>query len=128
MIVVKIIFVAIVSIIAFSYLKTANSELSLFVILGGGIVILIMIFSHLLSVVDFFKELAVNLQIDVKIIELIVKLTAITYVIEFTVNLCEDVGAKSLASKVGFAGRVILFTLSIPVIKNLFDVVLSFVI
>ena len=91
------------------------------------IIILLLTISHVISVANFFKELSISLNVDLSLINLLIKVIAISYMIEFAVNLCEEVGAKSISSKVSFAGRVILFTMTLPIIKNLFEVVLSFI-
>ena len=117
----KIISVGLIGAITFVYLKSVNSELSGLLVLGTSIVIIIMILSYLIGAVDFFKDFVIKTQIDSALLILIVKITAIAYLIEFANNLCEDLGAKSIGTKIEFAGRIVMFVMSIPLFKNLIE-------
>ena len=119
--IIKIILVGIIGALSFVYLKSVNSELCGLLALGTSIIIVVMVLSYLVGAVDFFKEFALKTQIDSSLLVLIVKITAIAYLVEFTYNLCEDLGVKSIGSKVEFAGRMVMFVMSIPVFKNLID-------
>ena len=105
----KIISVAIIGAIFFIYLKSVNSELSGLLCLGTGIIILILTFSYVIEVVDFFKGFVDSLGISSNILVLIIKITVIAYLVEFSSSLCEDLGVKSIGNKVEFAGRIIIF-------------------
>ncbi len=117
----KIVSVAIIGAIFFIYLKSVNSELSGLLCLGTGIVILILTFSYLVDVVGFFNEFISSLNISSNILVLIVKITVIAYLVEFSSSLCEDLGVKSIGNKVEFSGRIIIFVTSIPIFINLIE-------
>lgn len=42
---------------------------------------------------------------------------------EFASNLCIDAGEKAIASKVEFAGKLIIVTMAIPIIETLIETI-----
>ena len=52
---------------------------------------------------------------------------AISYVLEFATSLCEDLNVKSIEAKLSFAGKLIIFVISLPIYKELFNVITSFI-
>ena len=48
---------------------------------------------------------------------LLVKITGISILTEFAVSICKDMGESSIASKVDLGGKLLVISLSIPVIS-----------
>ena len=55
------------------------------------------------------------------------KIIGIGYLVEFSANVCRDSGNSSIADKVIIAGKMMIFIISLPIITNLFDLVLDLV-
>ncbi len=121
----KIVAIAIVCGIIIIYLKNLNSELVPLVILASGIIIIFLGLNYLISSFEFINEIIEKSQIDNQIINIIFKITAVGYVIEFGADAVEEFGLKSLSNKLVFVGKLIIFVLSIPIINAVFDMVLS---
>ena len=117
----KIVLVALIGAITFVYLKAINSDLSSLLLIGTGIIILLMTLSYVFTAVEFFKSLINNSNLDNNVFFLVAKITAISYLIEFSSSLCEDFGVKSIANKLELCGKIIIFVLSIPVFKTLIE-------
>ncbi|MBO5926314.1 MAG: hypothetical protein J6Q38_01985 [Clostridia bacterium] len=124
----KIIAVGVIGAISFVYLKSLNSELSGLLCIGTSIVIVVMLLSYIIEIVGFFNDLTISTGINSKMLILVIKITAISYLVEFTSNLCDDLGAKSIGSRVEFAGRIITFVMGIPVFSNLISVLTNLII
>ena len=124
----KIACIAVIGAIIFVYLKSNGSELAGLTALATGIVLLLMTISYLITALGFFSEMASKTGISSNLFLLVVKITAISYLADFSSALCEDLGVKSLGNKVNFASKIMIFTLSTPVILNLFDVISSLLI
>lgn len=124
----KIVLIGIIGAVSFVYLKSTNQELCGLLSLGTGILILLMTLSYVLSAVNFFKDLALSTGISNEILTIILKITAISYLISFSQTLCEDMGVSSIGSKIEFAGRVIIFVMAIPIYSNLFNILSNFII
>lgn len=125
--IIKIACIAVIGAIVFVYLKTNGSELAGLSALSTGIILILTTVSYLISAVGFFSEMASKTGISSNLFLLVIKITAISYLADFASSLCDDLGVKSLGDKVNFASKIIIFTLSTPVIINLFDVVTTLV-
>ncbi len=121
----KIAAVGIISVILVVYLKSINQELAVVAGIASGLLILILSFSYVMEFVTFFKELAESGGIDNTAIKLTLKIIAISYLIEFSSGVANDFGLNSLGDKIGFAGKMIMITLAIPLIKEMLTMVIG---
>lgn len=52
-----------------------------------------------------------------------IKILAIGYVTSFAADTCRDFGQTSMAAKAEFAGKAAIFTLSLPILYELFGII-----
>ncbi len=123
----KIVVIGLIGAISFLYLKSTGSELCGLLSLGTCILILLSTLSYVFSVINFFKDFATNTGISSSVLLLILKITAISYLISFSQTLCEDMGVSSIGVKIDFAGRVVIFVMAIPIYTNLFNILTNFI-
>ena len=123
----KILSIGVVGAFVFIYLKSNGSELAGLSIIATGVLLLITVLGYVVTAVGFFSEMASKTGISSEIFILVIKIIAISYLADFTTSLCEDMGAKSIGDKVSFASKIIIFTISSPIIVTLFDVISSLV-
>lgn len=124
----KIICIAVVGALVFVYLKTNGSELSGLCAVSTGILLLITTINYVITAVSFFSEMASKTGISSEVFLLVIKITAISYLADFSSSLCEDLGVKSIGNKVNFASKIIIFTMSTPIILTLFEVVSNLIV
>lgn len=123
----KIAAIGIISVILIVYLKSINAELAVIVGVASGILILLLSVTYIKEFISFFEEVARIGGIDNSIFKLVLKIIAISYLIEFSGSIATDFGQTSLANKIQFAGKLIMVTLAIPLIKNMIDFVVSLI-
>lgn len=82
----------------------------------GGAIILYFCIDYLKEVVDFVKGLSVT-GISSGFILLLMKITGISILTEFAVSVCKDMGESAIANKVDLGGKLIIVSLSIPIIS-----------
>ena len=121
----KVLSIGVIGDFVFIYLKSNGSELAGLSIIATGVLLLITVLGYVVTVVGFFSEMASKTGISSEIFILVIKIIAISYLADFTTSLCEDMGAKSIGDKVSFASKIIIFTISSPIIVTLFDVISS---
>ena len=51
-------------------------------------------------------------------ITLLLKITGISILTEYAVSICKDSGENSIANKIDFGGKIIVISLSIPIIST----------
>ena len=123
--IVRIVCVGIVGAITYCYLKSVNSELSSLSVIATGLVILLLSLSYIVTTFNFFTEISQKTGIDSSLFLIIVKIIIISYLIDFSVNLCEDIGVKSIGDKIMLGGKVMIFSISIPIFNSLIETITS---
>lgn len=124
---IKIVTIALLCSIIIIYLKSINSEFSILAIIASGIILLFLSLEYLSNAFSFFDKLIELSGIDVDLYKIIFKITAIGYIVEFSANTIEDFGLKSIADKLVFIGKLIIFLISMPIIYAIFNLFISLV-
>ena len=115
----KIVAIGIISAVLIVYLKHLNSDLAMPLTVCSGIIILIMTIGYIENFLKLIVDITNNSGLDISALKIVLKIVAISYLVEFSSTLIEDFGLKSIADKVVFAGKIIILILAIPIIKNL---------
>ena len=119
----KIAIIGVVCAVIIVYLKSVNSDFVMPATICSGIIILLLTLSYVGDFLSVFKNLAQGAGLDSSVLKIVLKVVAISYLIEFSATLIEDFGLKSIADKVVFAGKILILTLSAPIIENLITTV-----
>ena len=122
----KILCVALIGAILCFYLKSINSDFYVLVLLCAGTIILFFSLNYLVTTLEVFQNFIKSINVDDSLFAVIIKIIFVAYLIEFAVSTIEDFGIKSLADKLSFAGKIILFCMSLPIFKCLAQIVLKF--
>ena len=123
--IVKIIGVGFTALIIIILLKQYKPEFAVYVSLIAGAIILFLVFSKLEGIVDLLQDLANTAGINSQFLSILIKITGIAVLTEFAVSICNDSGESAIASKVDLGGKVIIISLSIPIISSLLETVLK---
>lgn len=114
--IIKIIGVGFLTLIVAILLKDIKKEFSLYAVIIGTSIILFLSFDTLRNIIEFIENLTKNIQGD--FIKVLIKMTGIAILTEYAVSLCKDTGESAIASKIDFGGKIVLISLSIPVISS----------
>lgn len=71
------------------------------------------------------KSLANKTNINYDFILLLLKITGIAILTEFAVSICKDSGETAIANKVDFGGKVLIMSMSVPILTSLVQIVLN---
>ncbi len=107
------------------YLKGINSDLAMPASVCAGIILLSMTVSYISDFITIFQSLSLNSSVDESIFKIVIKIIAVSYLVEFSASSIEDFGLKNISDKVVFAGKILILTMSAPIIENLISTVLS---
>lgn len=123
----KVILFAIVICFIVVILKQIKPEYSMIVLVIGGIFLLLSIINSLSSVYGFLSSIITTTGLDSGLFKLLIKIIAIGYVVEFAGGICVDSGNSSIADKILLAGKIMIFLISLPIIKNMFGLIMDFI-
>ncbi len=119
MTILKVVGIAVLGLVCAGLLKEIKPSFAVFTSVITGLVILFSLIPEFKILIDEFKRIAEVANVDGVMILTIIKVIGIGYVAEFTATLCDDYGSPSIAKKVLFAGKIIILTLSLPIITNI---------
>ena len=124
---IKILGVGIVTIIISSILKEYKSNFSTLVNVCGGLIIFVMLLDSLSSFFSEVFSLSESAGVSHDLIKIILKIIAAGYLTEFCSDIADDCGNKFLASKVLIGGKISICVMAFPIIKNLFQTIISLI-
>ena len=116
--IVKVIGIGFFTLIITIILKEYKKEYAIYAVLIGGLIIIFYSMDTIKSIIDFINTLSNNQNYNSEFISLLLKITGISILTEYAVSICKDSGENSIANKIDFGGKVIVISLSIPVIQT----------
>lgn len=124
---IKIVLVVMISAILITYLKSINPELSTLATIATSVLLLLMLLEYLSDGFSLIADLVKLTNINNDLYKIIIKMTVLGYIIEFSAGVVTDLGLKSLADKLIFAGKMIILSLSLPIIYALLNVIIGLI-
>lgn len=106
-------------------LKKQSPEFALFVSIATGFVLFFAILPRLSVVADLLSQMASAAGIGLTYANIVLKVIGIAYIAQFGAELCADAGEQAVASKIELAGKVLLLSVSAPVLFELMNFVLQ---
>lgn len=123
--IVKIIGIGLIGLILAVLLKQYKPEFSIYISLITGILILILSFNKISAIVELLVNLSNKLSIHQEFLSILIKITGIAILTEFSVSVCKDTGETAIASKIDMGGKVIIIGMSIPIMISLIETLLK---
>ncbi len=123
----KVIGFGIIAVSLIIILKQQKQEIALLCVVASSVIMLTFIFDDLKNVISLIDKLVIDSAIDSSFLKIILKVIGISYMVEFGKDICKDAGENAIANKIEMAGKVIIVSLSIPVIASLLDIVAELV-
>lgn len=123
--IVKIIGIGLIALIIIVIIKQYKPEFAIYVSLGAGILIFALIAAKMSGIIDILKSLANKTSINNDFLVLLIKITGIAILTEFAVSVCKDSGESAIASKIDLGGKVIIMSMSIPIMSSLLETIIK---
>ncbi len=123
----KIVGFALIAVIMVIIIKEQKPEMALLLTVIACIGLMIYAISNISDIVKLIEELVSNSGMNTEFFSIILKVTAITYIVEFGKNVCIDAGQSAIANKLEMAGKVLILSLSIPLISALVNILTGLV-
>ena len=123
--IIKIIGIALISLVIITIVKKYKPEFSVYISLMAGCIILFLAFDKLADIINLLSNLASRSSINGSFITLLLKITGIAILTEFAVSICKDAGESSIANKVDIGGKIMIVAVSVPIISGLLEIVVK---
>ena len=123
--IIKIIGIGLIALIIIIIVKQYRPEFTIYVSLVAGALILLMVMDKIGGIINLLTTLSNKTSINNEFLVLLIKITGIAFLTEFAVSICKDSGEAAIASKVDLGGKVIIISMSIPIISSLLETILK---
>lgn len=123
--VIKIIGIGLSALIIIVLLKQYKPEFAIYASMVAGILIISLVIGKVAGIVDILKNISAKSSVNNEFIILLIKITGIAILTEYAVSICKDAGENAIATKVDFGGKIVIMSMSIPIISSLLETVLK---
>ena len=123
--IIKIIGVGLVAVIIIIILKQYKPEFTIYVSICTGAIILAMLLTRLSGIIELLTDLSNKISDANGFLTILLKITGISFLTEFAVSICKDSGESAIASKIDLGGKIIIISMSIPIISTLLETIIK---
>lgn len=125
--IVKIIGVGLIALIISVIIKQYRPEFAMYVSIIAGTIILFLIIDKISGIITLLTNLSKKTGINSQYLSILLKITGIAILTEFAVSICKDSGESAIASKIDLGGKVIVISMSIPIISALLEIIIKII-
>lgn len=123
--VIKIIAIGMIALIVIVVIKQYRPEFAVYISIIAGVLILMLAIEKMGEVVSLIQGISEKAGINGKFLSILLKITGIAILTEFAVSVCKDSGESSIASKIEMGSKVIIISMSVPIISSLLELMLG---
>ncbi len=108
------------------FLKEAYAPFSALVSFAACLLIVFYSVSRLSSIFELLDTLSGYVSAQKSYYKILLKIIGITYVADFSANLCRDAGYSAIAGQIEIFGKISILAVSAPIILALMETVYTF--
>lgn len=123
--VIKIIGIGLIALIIIIIMKQYRPEFAIYISLTSGVLIFSLAMGKFTAIINLLQSISSKAGINSTFLDILIKITGIAFLAEFAVSICKDSGESAIASKIELGSKVIIITMSLPIISNLLDTILK---
>ena len=121
----KIIGIGLLTLVIIIILKQYKPEFAIYASIIAGILILVIAFEKMTGIIELLQTISNKTYINKSFLTILIKITGIAFLTEFAVSICSDAGEKAIASKIEIGSKIIIITMSMPIITSLLELVVE---
>ncbi|HBM74285.1 MAG TPA: stage III sporulation protein AD [Clostridiaceae bacterium] len=121
----QIVAFALVAVVLSVILRKDRPEIAIQISIVVGIAIFLLLIFKISAVLSLLREIASKINIDSVYLIPILKIAGIAYITTFGAEVCRDAGEGAIASKVEFAGKILIMVLAVPVLMAVLETMLT---
>ncbi|ABR48648.1 Sporulation stage III, protein AD [Alkaliphilus metalliredigens QYMF] len=123
----QVVAIGLVAAILSVVLKNQKPEIGMYISIVTGLIIFFFIATKLQAVIEILSQLATKINLDSVYLSTILKIVGIAYIAEFGSQVCKDAGEGLIASKIEFAGKILIMVMAVPILVSLMDLIINMV-
>ena len=123
--VIKIIGIGLIAVIIIIIVKQYKPEFAIYISIIAGALILLISLQKIGEIVTLIQSISEKSGINGEFLSILLKITGISILAEFAISVCKDSGESAIASKIEMGSKVIIISLSIPIISSLLELMIN---
>ena len=123
--IIKIAGIGLIALILIIIIKQYRPEFAVYISLCAGAIILTLVMSKMSGIIGILTELSNKVSDNNGFLTILMKITGIAFITEFAVSICKDSGESAIASKIDLGGKVVVISMSIPIITTLLETIIK---
>lgn len=123
--VVLIIGIALIGVFVVAIFKEIKPSFAVFISLATCVLLVVVVLESFSEVISKLSMYLASINLSSDLFYYLLKIVGVGYIIEFVVDIAEEAGSPSIASKVALAGKVIIAGISLPILFDLLDMILE---
>lgn len=121
--IVQLSILAVVGVLLALVIKKERPEYGIMLSIVVCICIFFSILGRMTVLIDAVERMRALANMDVAYLQIVLKMIGITYVAEFSVNLCKDAGYTTIASQIEMFSKISILLLALPIIEALLNLI-----
>lgn len=121
----RIVGIGIISLIIIIIIKQYKPEFTLYVSIIAGIIMFFIVADKFSGIINLLTNISNKASFNSEFLKILIKITGIAILSEFAISICKDSGEAAIASKIDLAGKIIIISISIPIISSLLETVIK---
>lgn len=106
-------------------LKGIGSPIWVYLSMALSVFVLFYILNRLSFVMDFLDGVMQDIGLESGYFEILIKIVGISYLCEFTANICRESGFVAVASQIEIGGKLTMMVMSMPILLAIVDTIIS---
>lgn len=123
--IIQIIGIGLISVFLIILIKQYRPEFAIYISLLAGILILTLVSSKLLNIINIVETFSKKASLNTEFLGVLIKITGIAFLSEFAISVCNDSGESAIASKIEIGSKIVIISMSIPIITTLLEITLK---
>lgn len=115
--------IAVAAVLLALQFKEVKQEYGLYISLAVCVIIFMYSISKFSLIIDGINELSSYIDIHNSYIVTLVRIIGVTYVAQFTADICKDAGYSAISNQVQIFGKITVLAISMPILLALIDTI-----
>ncbi|MCG8502769.1 MAG: stage III sporulation protein AD [Firmicutes bacterium] len=108
-------------------IKGQRPEISMQISILTGIMIFTLMAVNFSTVLKLLEGIADKADLDLAYVTTILKIIGIAYISQFGAEICRDAGEGAIASKIEFAGKILIIVMAAPIVMALLNLLIEMI-
>ena len=106
--------------------KAGKAEYGIYISIGLSLLIFFGILGYLKNIIGTIKTIGNYISMDTAYVGTLLKMLGITYIADFSSNICKDAGYQAIAGQIEMFGKLSMLAVSMPILLTLMETIRVF--